>query len=101
MHAFVSNDPATGLPPHSACVAVAGGRGATFVTFAGSDPLKIEDWITNFDAVPSAQDLHTGFQDAVETVWPIIKTAIANRPASEQTVRQRFRVKFVQCLRNS
>ena len=85
-HAFIANDPATGLPPRSACVVVAGGRGATFVTFAGSDPLKFEDWITNFNAVPSATDLHTGFQNAVETVWPVIKTAIANRPASEQAL---------------
>ena len=84
MRAFISNDPATGLPPRSACVVVAGGRGATFVTFAGSDPLKIQDWITDFNAVQSADDLHTGFKEAVETVWPVIQTAIANRPASEQ-----------------
>jgi triacylglycerol lipase len=84
MRAFVSNEPVTGLPPHSACVVVAEGRGATFVTFAGSDPLKIEDWITDFNAVQSATHLHTGFQDAVETVWPVIQTAIANRPAPGQ-----------------
>jgi triacylglycerol lipase len=84
LRAFKTNDPDTGFPPHSACVVVAGGHGATFVSFAGSDPLKIEDWITNFDAVKSADDLHTGFQDAVETVWPALKPAIANRPASEQ-----------------
>jgi len=46
MPAFIANDPATGLPPRSACVVIAAGRGATFVTFAGSDPLKFEDWIT-------------------------------------------------------
>jgi triacylglycerol lipase len=84
LQAFVSNDPATGLPPHSGCVVVAGGHGATIVSFTGTDPLKIEDWITDFDAVPSATDLHSGFQDAVETVWPSIKTAIANRPVSGQ-----------------
>ena len=86
VHASISNDPATGLPPRSACVVVAGGQSATFVTFAGSDPLKFEDWITDFDAVPSPTDLHTGFQNAVETVWPTIETAIANRPASEQAL---------------
>jgi triacylglycerol lipase len=80
MQAFVSNDPATGLPPRSACVVVAGGRGATFITFAGSDPLKFEDWITDFDAVQSPADLHSGFANAVETVWPVIQAAIANRP---------------------
>jgi len=86
MHAFVSNDPATGLPPHSACVVVAGGHGATFVTFAGSDPGKFNDWVTDFDAVPSPDDVHTGFQKAVATVWPAIETAIRNRPASEQAL---------------
>jgi hypothetical protein len=79
MREFVTNDPRTGLPPNSACVVVAEGRGAMFVTFAGSDPGKIEDWVTDFDAMPSATDLHTGFQDAVGTVWPKVKTAIENR----------------------
>jgi len=86
MREFISNDPKTGLPPDSACVVVAGGRNATFVTFAGSDPGKIEDWVTDFDAMPSATDLHTGFQNAVGTVWPKVKTAIENRSASEQPV---------------
>jgi triacylglycerol lipase len=86
MHEFISNNPNTGLPPDSACVVVAGGRGATFVTFAGSDPGKIQDWITDFDAMPSAQDLHTGFQNTIGNVWTSIKTAIENRPASEQPI---------------
>lgn len=86
MRAFVSNDPVTGLPPHSACVVIAGGRDATLVSFSGTDPLKIEDWITDFTPARSATDLHSGFQNAVETVWPAIKTAIENRPADEQFV---------------
>jgi triacylglycerol lipase len=81
MPVFKTNDPGTGLPPHSACVVGAAGRGATFFTFAGSDPLKVEDWVTDFNAMPSATDLHTGFQKAVETVWPAIQAAIAERPA--------------------
>ena len=55
---FLRNDPITGLPPHSACVVVAEGRGATFVTFAGTDPLKVIDWVTDFQAVPSPTGLH-------------------------------------------
>jgi hypothetical protein len=86
MREFISNDPKTGLPPNSACVVVAEGRDAMFVTFAGSDPGKIEDWVTDFDAMPSATDLHTGFQNAVGTVWPKVKTAIENRLASEQPI---------------
>jgi hypothetical protein len=86
MREFISNDPKTGLPPDSACVVVAGGRDATFVTFAGSDPGKIEDWVTDFDAMPSATGLHTGFEKTVETVWLAIETAIKKREATEQAL---------------
>jgi triacylglycerol lipase len=90
MHEFISNDPATGFPPKSCCVVVAGNSDATFVTFAGSDPLKFEDWITDFDALKSATDVHKGFQDTVENVWPKIEAAIkrsmANRPAAGQNL---------------
>jgi triacylglycerol lipase len=87
MRAFASNDPITGLPPHSACAVVAGGRGATIVAFAGTDPLKIEDWITDFTIdPPSVSELHSGFQAAVKTVWPEIRTALANRPPPEQAL---------------
>ena len=81
---FASNDALTGLPPHSACVVVAEGHGATFVTFAGSDPAKPQDWVTDFEAMPSPDDLHSGFEKAVDTVWPLIQTAIAHRTAPSQ-----------------
>ncbi len=83
---FKSNDPGTGLPPHSACVVVAEGQGATFVTFAGSDPLKFQDWITDFSAMPSPSNLHSGFEQAVETVLPDIRMALGKRAAPNQTV---------------
>ena len=83
---FQTNNAATGLPPHSACVVIAEGRGATFVMFAGSDPGKFEDWVTDFDAMPSATGLHTGFQKAVETVLPEILKAFAKRAAPAQPV---------------
>jgi hypothetical protein len=83
MRAFKSNDPITGLPPGSACVVVAGGRGATFVSFAGTDPLKVEDWITDFRIRRKAMTLHGGFQTAVESVWPLIEAAIKSRPPEQ------------------
>ena len=86
LRGFVRNDPFTGLPPKSACVVIGGGRGATIVTFAGSDPLKVEDWITDFHAQVSADDLHSGFENAVNTVWPMIELAIRNRPPTEAAV---------------
>jgi triacylglycerol lipase len=44
------------------------------------------DWVTDFDAMPSATDLHTGFQKAVETVLPDILIAMKNRAAPAQPV---------------
>jgi lipase (class 3) len=82
--AFRSNDPITGLPPKSACVVVAGGRGATIVSFSGTDPLKIEDWITDFTIAQLPDSLHQGFHEAVDTIWPHIKPGIENRPHAEQ-----------------
>jgi hypothetical protein len=84
LRGFASNDPGTGWPPKSACMVAAGGRGATIIGFAGSDPLKFEDWITDFNAVQTPDDVHKGFRDAVNTVWPEIKRVIDARPASEQ-----------------
>lgn len=85
LRAFASNEPVDGFPPHSACVVVAGGRGVTIVAFAGTDPLKIEDWITDFTARPqSGTGLHSGFDTAVETVWPGIETALKDLPQSEK-----------------
>ncbi len=81
---FVTNNALTGLPPHSACVVVAEGHGATFVTFAGSDPAKPQDWITDFEAMPAPDSLHRGFKEAVDTVWPAIQTALAKRTAPAQ-----------------
>lgn len=86
MRAFVRNDPISGLPPQSACVIAAEGRDATIVAFAGSDPLKIEDWITDFSPELSVDDLHGGFQAAVTNVWPRIKAVIENRPADEHAL---------------
>ena len=83
---FISNDPGTGLPPHSACVVVAEGREAMFVTFAGSDPGKPVDWVTDFQAMPSPTGLHSGFDDAVATVWPKVQAAIENRLVPDEPV---------------
>src|SRR5712692_7804066 len=55
----ISNPPGTELPLKTACAVVAAGRGATIVTFAGTDPLKINDWITDFKPLPEAAGIHT------------------------------------------
>jgi len=77
-----SSAPVTGLPPKTGCFVVAGGPDATIVMFSGTDPLKIEDWITDFSVQAKLNVLHQGFKDAVETVWPKIKAAIEGPSAA-------------------
>jgi hypothetical protein len=81
---FASNDPITGLPPHSACFVAASGRNATVITFAGTDPLKIQEWITDFSPLLSPDDLHGGFEAALDSVWSSIKPVIAQRSPTDQ-----------------
>jgi triacylglycerol lipase len=88
LRGFVRNDPLTGLPERSACMVVGGGRGATIVAFAGSDPLKIEDWITDLNAQVSADGVHSGFENAVKSdkVRTAIEAAIRNAPPGERAL---------------
>jgi hypothetical protein len=64
------------FPLRTACGLVAEGRGATIVALAGTDPLKINDWITNFRSLPSPDDIHTGYEAAITDIWPKIAPAI-------------------------
>jgi hypothetical protein len=61
----------------TACGIVAAGRGATILALAGTDPLKLNDWITNIRSLPSPDDIHTGFQAAVAKIWPKVASAVA------------------------
>lgn len=81
---FFHNNALTGLPPHSCCAIVAEGHGATFVAFAGSDPGKFEDWVTDFHAMPTPDGLHSGFAATIENVWSKLGPAIASRTAPAQ-----------------
>lgn len=58
---------------------VAARTDATFVMFAGTDPLKLQDLITDADLDPlSTDDRHQGFLDAVKLVQPDVEKAIAD-----------------------
>jgi hypothetical protein len=62
------------------------GWGATIVAFAGTDPLIPANWLTNFDTLPSADDLHSGFEDAVKSVWLEVRSAVLSRDNAYQRV---------------
>src|SRR5882672_4110544 len=83
---IVDNPPDTSLPLRTSCAVVAAGRGATIVAFAGTDPLKINDYITDFTALPTAAGIHQGFQDGVARIWAKIRPAIAEGTRTDRAL---------------
>ncbi len=39
------------------------------VAFKGSDPLVVANWITDADALPNVDGVHSGFAEAVDAIW--------------------------------
>jgi hypothetical protein len=81
--AFGPDTPTTSLVPPKARFIVAVGRGATFVTFSGTDPLSIKDWITDFTLAPIPNVFHQGFVEAVDAVRSDIEMAIRSGGAEQ------------------
>jgi triacylglycerol lipase len=75
--ALVANGKAPGLPLSSTRGIIATGRGATMMTFAGTDPVAFANWITNFNLGAPARDIHRGFEGAIDAVWADVATALA------------------------
>jgi triacylglycerol lipase len=49
------------------------------VAFAGTDPLVPANWLTDFDLLPLPDDIHTGFENAMKSVWPELRSAVLAR----------------------
>src|SRR6516165_2559730 len=72
------------LPMASTHAFVAAGRGATFIAFAGTDPVVLANWISDFDAHLTANGVAEGYAEAASIIFDRIKTIEANRPDAEQ-----------------
>jgi hypothetical protein len=56
---------------------VISGRGALIIAFAGTDPLRIQDWLVNFAALPAvATGVSTGLSSAAALFAPALKSII-------------------------
>jgi triacylglycerol lipase len=55
---------------------VARGHGAIVVAFAGTDPLALGNWITNFMLGSRAREAHFGFEAAVHAIWDDLACAL-------------------------
>jgi hypothetical protein len=47
------------------------------LAFAGTDPLNLADWITDFDFRVDSQGLHSGFSRALEVIWKDVVARIS------------------------
>lgn len=75
----------TALPQASTHLFVASGRGATMIAFAGTDPLVLANWISDFDIHLSSTGTANGFKVATEIVWPRLNAVLsAVRPESRK-----------------
>lgn len=65
------------LPIASTHCFVASGRGATIVTFAGTDPVVLANWITDFDVHIDATGTAEGYQMAADAVFAQLQDLIS------------------------
>jgi Lipase (class 3) len=64
------------LPLSSTHGVLATRKGKMIVAFAGTDPLNLLNWISDFYLGRSGADVHQGFEDAAAAVWKDVGTAI-------------------------
>jgi hypothetical protein len=71
------NQPARSTLPLSSTHGVLATRNdSVIISFAGTDPLNLLNWISNFYLGRPSADVHEGFQDAAATVWNEVGIAI-------------------------
>ncbi|MBI3435693.1 MAG: lipase family protein [Proteobacteria bacterium] len=76
--AIVSEEVATPLPQASTQAVVALGAPATVIAFAGTDPLVLANWVTDFDIGMTTSGTANGFAVAAQAAWPKIRALLPN-----------------------
>jgi triacylglycerol lipase len=59
---------------------------ASLIAFAGTDPLVGRNWLTDFSAWASPDDLHAGFDGASRAVWPEVAAQARGAGAAGRTL---------------
>jgi pimeloyl-ACP methyl ester carboxylesterase len=72
------------LPMASTHAFVAAGRGATFITFAGTDPVVLANWISDFDTHLTSTGVAEGYAEAASIVLGRIRAIATKRPNPEK-----------------
>jgi hypothetical protein len=79
-----SEEISTVLPIANTHAFVAAGRGATFIAFAGTDPVVLANWISDFDTHLTSTGVAEGYAEAASIVFDRIQKIATNRPNAEQ-----------------
>lgn len=79
----IAAEASTVLPIASTHGFVAAGRGATFVAFAGTDPVVLANWITDFDAHLTRMGTASGYAEAAAIVRDAVAARVEKRSAAE------------------
>jgi hypothetical protein len=80
----VSGEISTVLPMASTHAFVAAGRGATFIAFAGTDPVVLANWISDFDTRLTSTGAAEGYVKAASVVWDQLEEIVTKRPDAEK-----------------
>src|SRR5262245_13451204 len=79
---IISEDVRT-IIPKASTQAIACRRGTSLIfAFAGTDPVVLANWITNFDINITDVGSARGFTIAADAVWPRIESLIKKTPAT-------------------
>jgi hypothetical protein len=73
----ISAEIRTVLPVASTHAFVAAGHAATFITFAGTDPVVLANWISDFDTHLTSTGLAEGFAEAASIVLDRLREILA------------------------
>jgi triacylglycerol lipase len=76
----------TVLPKSSTRCFVAHGRAALIIAFAGTDPLVLANWITDFDMHIDSTGAARGYDVATQAVWPRVLSLIAKYAAPDDKI---------------
>jgi len=73
---IISEESATALPRSSTHLIVCRRAGATIIAFAGTDPISLANWITDFDLGRTSSGAAQGFAVAAQSVFPKIQNIL-------------------------
>jgi triacylglycerol lipase len=76
---IISVESATVLPRSSTHLFVGRCRGAIIIAFAGTDPVSLANWISDFDLGITRSGAANGFAEAAQSVWPRIEDLLRTR----------------------